>query len=178
MVSRSATAARDRARSRPPPAKKSCTPLRARLNYSGSKQNICLSYEEQEDKKFPAGTYLIEVYVDGNVAGAGSIRCVKRPPIIERSDAINRSRRFVFIRPENQTDRSGSIIRIIAGPNQSPGIARFFSVPQEDGARSAREIHALFQGIYQCRFFQDDPITEMSQHLFHHGSDHLQVRTR
>ena len=42
------------------------------LNYSGSKQNICLSYEEQEDKKFPAGTYLIEVYVDGNVAGACS----------------------------------------------------------------------------------------------------------
>jgi DNA repair ATPase RecN len=42
------------------------------LSYTGSKQNLCLSYEEQEDKKFPAGTYLIEVYIDGNVAGAGS----------------------------------------------------------------------------------------------------------
>jgi hypothetical protein len=42
------------------------------INFTGAKQNTCLSYEEQEDKKFPAGTYLIEVYVDGEVAGAGS----------------------------------------------------------------------------------------------------------
>ena len=42
------------------------------VNYTGAKQNICMSYEEQEDKKFPAGTYLIEVYVDGNLSGAGS----------------------------------------------------------------------------------------------------------
>ena len=44
----------------------------ANVSYTGAKQNICLSYEEQEDKKFPAGTYLIEVYVDGNLSGAGS----------------------------------------------------------------------------------------------------------
>lgn len=42
------------------------------VDYSGSKQNICIPYEEQADKMFPAGTYLIEAYVDGNLAGASS----------------------------------------------------------------------------------------------------------
>jgi predicted nucleic acid-binding Zn-ribbon protein len=42
------------------------------INYTGTKQNVCLSYEEKEDKMFPAGTYLIEVYVDGNLSGATS----------------------------------------------------------------------------------------------------------
>jgi predicted nucleic acid-binding Zn-ribbon protein len=42
------------------------------FEYTGAKQNMCLNYEEQEDKKFPPGTYLIEVYVDGNLSGAGS----------------------------------------------------------------------------------------------------------
>ncbi len=42
------------------------------VSYTGAKQNICMSYEEQADKMFPAGTYLIEVYVDGNLSGAGS----------------------------------------------------------------------------------------------------------
>lgn len=42
------------------------------IDYQGSKQNQCLSFEEQEDKKFAPGTYLIEIYVDGNLSGAGS----------------------------------------------------------------------------------------------------------
>lgn len=42
------------------------------VDYSGSKQNICIPYEEQADKMFPPGTYLIEAYVDGNLAGASS----------------------------------------------------------------------------------------------------------
>lgn len=42
------------------------------INFTGAKQNVCLSYEEQKDKMFPAGTYLIEVYVDGVLSGAGS----------------------------------------------------------------------------------------------------------
>ena len=42
------------------------------LDYSGTKQNVCIPYEEQNDKMFPAGTYLIEAYIDGNLAGASS----------------------------------------------------------------------------------------------------------
>ena len=42
------------------------------INYAGARQNVCLSYEEKEDKMFPSGTYLIEVYVDGNLSGASS----------------------------------------------------------------------------------------------------------
>lgn len=42
------------------------------FTFTGAKQNICMNFEEQEDKKFPPGTYLIEVYVDGNLSGAGS----------------------------------------------------------------------------------------------------------
>jgi hypothetical protein len=42
------------------------------LSYSGTKQNVCIPYEEQADKMFPSGTYLIEVYVDGHLAGASS----------------------------------------------------------------------------------------------------------
>ncbi len=42
------------------------------INYTGVKQNLCMNYEEQADKMFPAGTYMIEVYIDGNLSGAGS----------------------------------------------------------------------------------------------------------
>lgn len=42
------------------------------VNFTGAKQNICMNYEEQDEKKFPPGTYLIEVYVEGNLSGAGS----------------------------------------------------------------------------------------------------------
>jgi len=42
------------------------------LNYAGAKQNICMDYEEQQDKMFPPGTYMIEIYIDGNLSGAGS----------------------------------------------------------------------------------------------------------
>jgi len=44
----------------------------ATINYTGAKQNLCMNYEEQEDKKFAPGTYMIEVYIDGNLSGAGS----------------------------------------------------------------------------------------------------------
>ena len=46
------------------------------ITFTGAKQNLCMNYEEQEDKKFAPGTYLIEVYIDGNLSGAGS--CVLR----------------------------------------------------------------------------------------------------
>lgn len=42
------------------------------IDYAGVKQNLCINFEEQEDKKFASGTYLIEVYIDGNLSGAGS----------------------------------------------------------------------------------------------------------
>jgi DNA repair ATPase RecN len=42
------------------------------INYTGAKQNVCLSHEEKEDKMFPSGTYLIEIYIDGNLSGATS----------------------------------------------------------------------------------------------------------
>lgn len=42
------------------------------IDYTGAKQNVCMSYEATEDKMFPPGTYLVEVYIDGNLAGAGS----------------------------------------------------------------------------------------------------------
>jgi DNA repair exonuclease SbcCD ATPase subunit len=42
------------------------------VNYTGARQNVCLNYEEQQDKMFPAGTYLIEIYIDGNLSGSAS----------------------------------------------------------------------------------------------------------
>ncbi len=44
----------------------------ATIDYQGAKVSQCLNYEEQEDKKFAPGTYLIEIYIDGNLSGAGS----------------------------------------------------------------------------------------------------------
>ena len=42
------------------------------VNYTGARQNVCLNYEEQADKLFPVGTYLIEIYIDGNLSGSAS----------------------------------------------------------------------------------------------------------
>jgi len=42
------------------------------VNYTGARQNVCLNYEEQADKLFPSGTYLIEIYIDGNLSGSAS----------------------------------------------------------------------------------------------------------
>lgn len=42
------------------------------VNYTGARQNVCMNYEEQQDKMFPAGTYLIEIYIDGNLSGSSS----------------------------------------------------------------------------------------------------------
>jgi len=44
----------------------------ATINYEGAKISQCLNFEEQEDKKFAPGTYMIEIYIDGNLSGAGS----------------------------------------------------------------------------------------------------------
>lgn len=42
------------------------------VDYAGAKKSICVSHEEKDDKKFSPGTYLVEVYVDKELAGAGS----------------------------------------------------------------------------------------------------------
>jgi len=42
------------------------------IDFTGERQKICMDYEEQEDRKFPPGTYLIEVFVNGELSGAGS----------------------------------------------------------------------------------------------------------
>jgi DNA repair ATPase RecN len=42
------------------------------VNYTGDRQNVCLNYEEQQDKMFPSGTYLVEIFIDGNPAGSMS----------------------------------------------------------------------------------------------------------
>ena len=42
------------------------------IDYTNAKQDLCLSYEEKE-RVFVAGTYLMEVYVDGNLAGVSSV---------------------------------------------------------------------------------------------------------
>jgi predicted nucleic acid-binding Zn-ribbon protein len=42
------------------------------IDYANTKQNVCLGYEEQKDKMFPSGTYLLDVYVDGNLAGSST----------------------------------------------------------------------------------------------------------
>jgi chromosome segregation ATPase len=42
------------------------------ITYTGEKQNVCMSYEEQKDKMFPAGAYTIEAYIDGKLAGSSS----------------------------------------------------------------------------------------------------------
>jgi len=41
-------------------------------DYSNAKQDLCLSYEEKE-RVFVPGTYVIEAYVDGNLAGVSSV---------------------------------------------------------------------------------------------------------
>lgn len=43
------------------------------VDYNGTRMSkVCMSYEEKEDKMYAPGTYMIEVYIDGNLAGAGS----------------------------------------------------------------------------------------------------------
>lgn len=42
-----------------------------KMNYDNSRQDLCLHWEEQE-RIFAPGTYVIEVYVDGNLSGATS----------------------------------------------------------------------------------------------------------
>ncbi len=42
------------------------------LNYANQKQDLCLKYEEKE-RVFTPGTYLVEIYVDGNLAGTNSL---------------------------------------------------------------------------------------------------------
>ena len=40
--------------------------------YDNKNQDVCMEYEESEDNVFTPGTYLMEVYVDGNLSGAAS----------------------------------------------------------------------------------------------------------
>ena len=42
------------------------------INYTNARQNVCLSWEEDKDKMFPPGKYLVEIYIDGSLAGASS----------------------------------------------------------------------------------------------------------
>ncbi len=42
-----------------------------KMNYDNGKQDICLNWEEQE-RIFAPGTYVIELYMDGNLSGATS----------------------------------------------------------------------------------------------------------
>jgi predicted nucleic acid-binding Zn-ribbon protein len=42
------------------------------IDFTGAKQSLCMSYEEQEEKMFPVGTYMVEIYIDGMLSGAGS----------------------------------------------------------------------------------------------------------
>jgi hypothetical protein len=42
------------------------------ITYTGAKQNVCLNYEEQQDKMFPVGNYAIEIYIDGNLCGSAT----------------------------------------------------------------------------------------------------------
>lgn len=42
-----------------------------KLNYNNGKEDICLNWEEQE-RIFAPGTYVIELYIDGNLSGASS----------------------------------------------------------------------------------------------------------
>ncbi|MFM2134890.1 MAG: hypothetical protein RL021_290 [Bacteroidota bacterium] len=43
------------------------------IDYKGAKlSKVCMSYEEKDDKMFAAGTYMIEVFIDDQLAGAGS----------------------------------------------------------------------------------------------------------
>jgi len=43
----------------------------SRIDYDGSKQDVCMAWEENE-RIFSPGTYLIEIYIDGNLSVAAS----------------------------------------------------------------------------------------------------------
>ena len=42
-----------------------------KMTYDGNKQDLCLNWEESE-RVFAQGTYVIEIYIDGNLSGATS----------------------------------------------------------------------------------------------------------
>jgi len=43
------------------------------FTYANAKQDLCLSWEEKERGTFAPGTYVVEIYVDGNLSGASSV---------------------------------------------------------------------------------------------------------
>lgn len=43
------------------------------IDYNNAKTDLCLDWEEQ-DRVFTAGTYMMEVYVDGNLSGTTSVK--------------------------------------------------------------------------------------------------------
>ena len=42
------------------------------IDYTGDKQDVCVNWEEQ-DRVFVSGTYVIEIYIDGNLSASSSI---------------------------------------------------------------------------------------------------------
>ncbi|HMT30533.1 MAG TPA: hypothetical protein PKD91_14755, partial [Bacteroidia bacterium] len=42
-----------------------------KMNYDSNKQDLCLHWEESE-RNFAPGTYVIEIYIDGNLSAATS----------------------------------------------------------------------------------------------------------
>jgi predicted nuclease with TOPRIM domain len=42
------------------------------IDYTGDKQEVCVNWEEQ-DRVFVSGTYVIEIYIDGNLSASSSI---------------------------------------------------------------------------------------------------------
>jgi len=44
-----------------------------KIDYANAKQDLCLKWEEKERGVFTPGTYVVEIYVDGNLSGASSV---------------------------------------------------------------------------------------------------------
>lgn len=42
------------------------------IDYTGDKQDVCVNWEEQ-DRVFVSGTYVIEIYIDGNLSASSSL---------------------------------------------------------------------------------------------------------
>lgn len=42
------------------------------IDYTGDKQDVCVNWEEQ-DRVFVAGTYVIEIYIDGNLSASSTL---------------------------------------------------------------------------------------------------------
>jgi hypothetical protein len=43
------------------------------VTYTNAKQDLCMSWEEKDRGSFAPGTYVVEIYIDGNLSGASSV---------------------------------------------------------------------------------------------------------